>query len=157
MNKYNIKFLSILSILFFLSGCGFSKVSTLTAANFSIRSIEIEGEKKIGSLIKNELVLYTEKNSENLLDLKLVISKNKSIKEKDIKNKVTKYELNISASMTTRNIKSNDEKTSNFSTSSYYEVDKKYSKTLKNEKDLIKNLAERISKEIFRELSLNYF
>jgi hypothetical protein len=157
MNKYNIKFLSILSILFFLSGCGFSKVSTLTAANFSIRSIEIEGEKKIGSLIKNELVLYTEKNSENLLDLKLMISKNKSIKEKDIKNKITKYELTISASMTTKNIKSNKEKSSNFSTSSFYEVDKKYSKTLKNEKDLIKNLSERISKEIFRELSLNYF
>ena len=79
MNKYCIKFVLTLSILFFLNGCGFSKISTLTAANFSIKSFEIEGEKKIGNLIKNELVLYTEKNSENLLYKSQAYSQNQKI------------------------------------------------------------------------------
>ena len=157
INFKKLKILSLLCIPLFLNSCGFSKVSQSSKTNFSISDIKITGERKIGNIIKNELVLYSESSSKNLISLNLSINKQKNIKEKDTRDKVTKYQITIQTDVTASNLKSGENKIYNYSATSFFNVDKKYSKTLKEEENLIKNLSEKISKEIFRDLSAAYF
>ena len=87
------KFLKLTLCFFLVSGCGF-KVSTLET-NYKIAEVETVGDQRINYVLKNELLRSSSNNNKNLLKIKLVSTKTKSIKEKNIKNEVTKYALNL--------------------------------------------------------------
>ena len=92
-----MKFTKILIIFLaiFLSNCGYKIVNK--EANYKILEINTTGDKRINYFLKNKLLLKSGENSKNLIKLEINTNKIKSIKEKNISNKVTKYEINISS------------------------------------------------------------
>ena len=81
----------ILTIILFLSNCGFKIVDKSRMNDFTIQNINSDGDKRINFKIKNYLLNTDKKDSKNLLLIKLKTEKIKSIKEKNLKNEITKY------------------------------------------------------------------
>ena len=88
-------FLSIVIIIsqFSLNHCGFKVVKYGEDKNYNIINFEDVGNNNINYTIQRNLVRT--RNNQNLFDLNISIETilNKNIKEKDISNEITKYEL----------------------------------------------------------------
>ena len=80
--------------------------------------------------------------------------KTKNIKEKNIKNEVTKYEISLNVSINFKVINSGIDYKINLSNKGSYLVDDSYSTTLNNEKKLIDDLIENMSEKIQKKISL---
>ena len=148
-----LKFLKLIICFFFISNCGF-KVSTLES-NYKIASIETSGDQRINYVLKNELLRSSRNNNEeNLVKIKINSTKNKSIKEKNIKNEVTKYTLSFKIDVHYNEL--NKGLKNNFSVTRIgdYNVASRYSDTINNEKNLTRLMIENISEEIVERLSL---
>ncbi|MDB9784541.1 hypothetical protein OAB36_02725, partial [Pelagibacteraceae bacterium] len=100
-NKNLIK-IFLLSLLF-LNACGFSKINNPGEELFSVKEITTEGNGKIGLILKKEILLYSSKKSKNLIDLDLKIEKIKSVKEKTIAKKITKYNIILKVNLEIEN------------------------------------------------------
>ena len=151
-----INFFLILFVFTF-SGCGFKSASQVSKEKFTIAEVVVSGEKKTGNKIKNEIMLSSGKNSVNLLFLKMNVEKIKQIKERDEKNKITKYQTTLAIDISIKNNKDQNKKNYSISNSLDYIVEKNYSDTLKNEKNAIDNLVSKTAKDIYTNLSLDYF
>ena len=136
-----------------LSSCGFKIVKNSNLNQYFISEINVSGDEKINYIIKNNL-LSTSKSKDKLpLILNIKSNNLKSIKEKKIKNDITKYQIKISVivDLKTKNIL--DKKIIAFSELGEYNVSDQYSQTISNEKKLIQNLSDKIAEEIMLELS----
>ena len=146
---------TLLIIFFFLTvSCGFKVMNESEENNFSIREIKTSGNKRINFKIKNNLLNYSTKNNENILLINLDTKKNKSVKEKNIKNEITKYQVSLNVSVKFNSINSNKNYVIDISSEGDYLVNNSYSTTLNNEKKLIDNLVENISEKIIKKISL---
>ena len=137
-----------------MTNCGFKIVNN--SINFQISEITIEGDKKINYHLKNKLSIYSNKSNENLIQINIKTSKAKTIKEKNISDQITKYEIKIDAFVDYDIIGT---KTSNnffVSKSGFYNVETRYSKTLDNEKDLINLLINDLAEEILDNLTTDF-
>ena len=76
--------------------CGFEVYNKSQLVNFDIANISSSGNKKVNYKIISKLNSINKKNNENLIDLEINSIQNKEIKEKNIKNEITKYQLTIS-------------------------------------------------------------
>ena len=83
------------------------------------------------------------------------INRIKTIKEKNIKNEITKYQIEIIAHIDTSERGSKLSRIT-ISKNGEYTVNKQYSQTIRNEKKLVEVLAESLSKEIIFKLSERY-
>ena len=148
MNK--IRIISLI-LIFNLTACGFKVVNQSDLINYRIDSINTTGERKIAYRIKSNL-LKINKIGAKEINLSMDVSKKKSIKERNIKNEITKYEISIEVKVVAN---STDLKKFNQFTalkSGNYNVDKKYSQTLNNEKKLIEQLTKTLIDEIKEKL-----
>ena len=145
----------IYSIIFLiLSGCGFKIVNQSENQGYNISEIELEGEKRINYFIKNRLLRKSNNgNLNNLIKLFIVTKKTKTIKEKNIKNEITKYEINITSNIIAKLAKSNNYEFS-VSSNGDYSVSEQNSTTINNEKKLIKILSQNMAEKIITELDL---
>ena len=145
----------IYSIIFLiLSGCGFKIVNQSENQGYNISEIELEGEKRINYFIKNRLLRKSNNgNLNNLIKLFIVTKKTKTIKEKNIKNEITKYEINITSNIVAKLAKSNNYEFS-VSSNGDYSVSEQNSTTINNEKKLIKILSQNMAEKIITELDL---
>ena len=92
-----IKKISIL-LLVLLYGCGYSSVyKNNDSINYNIIITEMTGNITINNLIKNELEIHSNKNSENIYNVKLNTSYSKKIKSKNSSGIASNYELVFSA------------------------------------------------------------
>ena len=145
----------IYSIIFLiLSGCGFKIVDQSENQKYKIKETEFKGEKRINYFLKNKLLKKS--NNENFNDeITLIVNtkKNKIIKEKNIKNEITKYEISITSNIVAKLAENN---TYEFSVSSNgdYSVSEQNSITINNEKKLIKILSQDLADKIIKELDL---
>ena len=91
-----VKKYSKLTIFFLLLfyGCGF-KVVDQNISNFDIVEIKTTGDNRINFKIKNRLLYNSKKNFGKPLILEIKTEKNKSIKERNLKNQITKYEVQL--------------------------------------------------------------
>ena len=150
-----IKYFLILS-LFLFSSCGFKVLNQNELNNFNIVNITTNGDKRINYKIRNNLISQTQNNTDNNVMLKISTEKSKNIKEKNIKNEITKYSLKIQAKVELQEIGKG--KLSKFIVADTmdYEVAKHHSKTLDNEKKIIdliiENIADKILNNIRNEL-----
>lgn len=139
----------LLILIFITSNCGFKILDKSEFNNFSIINISTEGDKRISYRIKNEL-LYNNKGitKGEKLDIILNVAKKRNVKEKSIKNEITKYEIVLNIKILFEKIE--DQKTNeiNFASAGDYLVGENHSTTISNEKRLIENLIENISEEI---------
>ena len=92
---------------------------------------------------------YSRDNGKKLVNLDIDVKKNKEIKEKNIKNEITKFDVTIVAI-----VDYSEEKFEKFiiSKKGEYSVTNQYSQTLNNEKKLVKNLSEELAETIIDEL-----
>ena len=146
------KFLKLTLCFFLVSSCGF-KVSTLET-NYKIAEIQTVGDQRVNYVIKNELLRSSSNTNKNLIKIKLISTKNKSIKEKNIKNEVTKFTLNLKIDVYYNNLNKGLKDNFSIIKNGDYNVSTRYSETINNEKNLIKLLVEDISEQIIEELSL---
>ena len=134
--------------------CGFKVINESEKNKFSIQEIKTSGDKRINFKIKNNLLNSAKKNHQNILLINLNTKKSKNIKEKNIKNEITKYEISLNVNVGFNLINSDTNYKINLSNKGSYLVADSYSTTLNNEKKLIDNLIKNISEKILKKISL---
>lgn len=134
-----------------LSNCGF-KISD-DNLNFKISDISLAGDKKVNYLIKNKLLMASDNENKNSIQLKISTKKLKSIKEKNISNQITKYEITVNTQVELLSLKTGVMTEFTLTKSGFYDVSSKYSETLNQERNLIKLLVNEISEDILDNLS----
>ena len=92
---------------------------------------------------------YSKQKGQNEIILYVDTKKNKSIKEKNIKNEIIKYKINLEVNVSFDLLNSASERQNmTFNIIGDYTVDNLHTKTITNEKKLIDNLVENISEKI---------
>ena len=152
--KQIIKKSFLFLFLFITVNCGYKVINETEKNNFSIQKITTSGDKRVNFKIRNNLLNYTEKNNQNSLLVDIITKKSKSIKEKNIKNEITKYEISLNAIVKFRLNNSDIDYEINISNSGNYLVSDSYSTTLNNEKKLIDDLVVGLSEKILKKISL---
>jgi|TARA_B110000211_G_C14085299_1_gene556425 hypothetical protein len=155
MNK-KFEIILIFSFVFILNGCGYNKLNNTKNNTIHISEITLLGEQRIGYIIKNELLLSSSPNGENNLKLKLDIDKQKFIKEKSIRDKVTRYKNTITVELLIIEVSTNKEIKKKFTKDTNYEAYDSKSRTMSSERRSIENTAELLSDNIKDFINLNY-
>ena len=135
-----------------LTGCGFKVVQNSSFNNFSISDIITEGDKRINFRLKNKLSLASTESVNKLIQISLKTNKDKQVKERNIKNEITKYQIKITVNVTCTEISNGSEFEFSKSKTGDYSVSNQYSKTLSNEKKLVELLTNNIADQILNEL-----
>lgn len=146
-------FLTLLLVLF-LSSCGFKVVNQAETIDFSIAEITTSGDKRVGFQIKNKLVLNKNSNFIKKINISLKANKNKIIKEKNIKNEITKYQIFIDVKVSIIEVNSLKKLEFTKSENGVYDVDAQFSNTIDNEKKLVEVLSASIAEDILDEIIL---
>jgi len=141
---------SLLSFLI-LNHCGYSVINN--NANYNILELTTDGDKKINYYLKNKLQQNSAKNNDINLKMEINTKKLKSIKEKNISNQITKYEIKIITEVKYSVISKNISSNFNIAKSGIYNVSARHSETLNNEKNLIDLLVDDLSEDILDNLA----
>jgi outer membrane lipopolysaccharide assembly protein LptE/RlpB len=146
------KILFLISLLLITSSCGFKVVNKAQQQNFHIIEVTTTGDKKINYKIKNNLIFNSKADKKKQIKVSLYSKKIKSIKEKNIKNEIKKYQIIINIDIEI--VELNNLKTYKFNVSAIGEFDvfKQHSQTLNNEKKLVELLTDNISEKILRSI-----
>ena len=151
--KLRIFLLVILSVGFF--NCGFKVVKNNNFENISITDLNLSGDSRVNFLIKNKLKIFKKRTAANLIKLDIFTNKIKLIKDKNINNEVSNYEIIINAKIMINNLNTNTKKTFTVKTSANLKVESRNSTTRNNEKKLIDRLSNKIADEILSKISNN--
>ena len=148
----NLKLITIAISLILITGCGFKIIDKRELLNFNIKEISTNGDKRINFELKNKLSDYNDTDSSKVIKIELDTKKTKSIKEKNISNEITKYQIKVIVNV--KLIKTNNINNLEFTIEREgdYVVADKFSQTLNNEKKLIRNITEKISESIIAEI-----
>ena len=146
---YFILFLS------FLSSCGYQPLLNENSKKFSIKSFNIDGNKRLAQILKNNLV--GPRNKSNNLILDIYARKNRSITHKDSTGKIIEYNLQISFDLiATESVSRKKILSKTFTLNGNYKASDLYLSTLDREKKIINELTERIATQILTDLNLAY-
>ena len=148
------KILSIIILFNLLSHCGFTPLySNKTNINFSISSIQLEGDRTINNLLKSNLNQYKNKNYERKFDIIVISNYEKNTLTKNKTANITSYQLSLN---TIFEIKYNGNKSKRFVYS-----EKKVMNNIsdnfeeqKNEKVHKENFASSVYSKLLTELSM---
>ena len=149
-----LKIISIFLFILLLNSCGFKVIDQSELYNFQVDRIDTSRDKYISYKLKNKIFSKLGKPKETLLTLDLNIEKNKSIKEKNIKNEIVEYEINIMVNVNYEDIKRNEDGNFKIVNTKGFSVSQKYSETLNNEIRLINVMSQKIADDIIKELSI---
>ena len=149
-NNYLIVLIFILS-----TQCGYQAVNQKDLRQFYIKSIELEGEKRLNHKIKKNILFYSKESNNNVFNIKIKTNKTKSIIEKNIKNEIVKYQIDMSSNVEFYNFETGVLFTNTFSEKGNFAVGNKNIDTRNSEKKLIEDLTEKISKKIIKRLRLD--
>ena len=152
--KIFLKLLIIINVLLFLSSCGFKSLVKENPINLNIENfITQKGDKKLGKIIRSDVMLYSSKEAKKNIDIILEIDKQKQIREKNLKNRVTKYNLTLNVAVF---IKGDFEDKFTFNKTSSTTVTASSFNNFLDEERVYANLSKRIADEIKNMLALNY-
>lgn len=148
----NLKLITIAISLILLTGCGFKIIDKRELLNFNIKEISTYGDKRINFELKNKLSDYNDTDSSKVIKIELDTKKTKSIKEKNISNEITKYQIKVIVNV--KLIKTDNTNNLEFTIEREgdYVVADKFSQTLNNEKKITRNITEKISESIIGEI-----
>ncbi len=153
MTKSTNKFILIF-LFFVISSCGYKVLDNAETNNFNIKEINTFGDKRINFKIKNSLIVDSLKDRTNNLVLELNTKKIKKIKEKNIKNEITKYEISLISNIKLNFLEKNQKHSFKVVSKGDYLASEKYSTTLKNEKRLVEDLTNDLSTKIKNKINL---
>ena len=155
MNK--IKYIIIASvILLSISSCSYQKMNSQDQKKFYIQEFDISGDSRTSFIIQKKIQRFSNEDSDNRIKLLVVLDKNKTIQEKNIQNKVTKYSLTLSAKVKIIELNSTNEINRTFTARRIYNVEDNYSATINNSKDANNSLIDIIVGEILDQLRIYY-
>ena len=148
----NLKLIIIAISLILLTNCGFKIIDKRELLNFNIEEISASGDKRINFKLKNKLSDYNNINSNKIISIELDTKNVKSVKEKNLNNKITKYQIKVTVNV--KLIKTDNTNNLEFAVERKgdYVVADKFSQTLNNEKKLTSNIVDKISEDIIGEI-----
>jgi len=123
--------------------------------NIAITDLNLNGDNRVNFLIKNKLKIFKKGNAANLIELDIFTNKIKLIKDKNINNEVSNYEIIINAKIMMNNSNTMTKKTFTIKSSGNLKVESRNSTTRNNEKTLIDRLSNKIADEILSKISNN--
>ena len=145
----------IILVFILTTQCGYQVVNQKDLKQFYIKSIELEGEKILNHKIKKNVLFYSKESNNNVFNVKIKTNKTKSIIEKNIKNEIVKYQIDISSNVEFYNFETGVLFTNTFSEKGNFNVGNKNIDTRNSEKKLVEDLTEKISKKIIKRLRLD--
>ena len=146
---YFILFLS------FLSSCGYQSLLNENSKKFGIKSFNIDGNKRLAQILKNNLVSSRDRSNNLILDINA--RKNRSIAHKDSTGKIIEYNLKISFDLNaTETISRKKILSKTFTLDGNYKVSDLYTDTINQEKKIINQLIKSIASQILTDLNLIY-
>ena len=149
------KFLfSILIILFLTNNCGFKIIKKSEIYKFDINEIITSGDNRINFKIKNNLIFNSKKSEKKLVDIYLDTKKSKEVKEKNINNEITKYQITIASTIKVKELINGNVISFTVVKTGDYSVASQYSQTLTNEKKLIDVLTDDVTEDILLQIAL---
>ena len=152
-----IKFIITVPFLILLiSSCSYQKMNSVDQKKFHIKEFEVSGDKRESFIIQKKVQRFSNKNSLNKIKIFINLKKNKSIKEKNIQNKVVKYDLTLLAEIKIIELNTTKEIKRVFTANETYNVDDSYSNTVNNSKAASNSLIDRIVNEILDQLRIYY-
>ncbi len=146
------KYLFLIFALIFVTGCGYKNINLQTNDSLFINQINLSGNKKIGRILENEILLNSSNEGYEKVNVDLFVNKEKKISNKNSSGKVTKYEIKITADLIITNLNNEKVVQKNFTQVGNYNVKSKHIDTINTEKKETRNLTNQISEEIS-----NYF
>ena len=153
----NIIYITITSVIILLiSSCSYQSMNSEDQKKFYIQEFDITGDTRTSFIIQKKIQRFSNKNSGNRIKLLVELNKNKSIQEKNIQNKVTKYSLALSANVRIIDLNSTKEMKRTFSARRIYSVEDNYSDTVNNSKEANNSLIDIIVDEILDQLRIYY-
>ena len=150
------KFSKILMLIitgYLIWGCGYQPILNEENQKFSISQFNLEGNKRLGGLLKNNLIVVKKNKNSLVLDVKS--EKKTAVANKSETGKVLSYALTL-------NFEINASKNENiiyskvFTKTQNYTAADVHSGTLNNEKKLVETLIESIANELLIELNSIY-
>lgn len=149
-------FCVILILIFFLNSCGFKLVNNSELLEFNITNIETKNNKRIDFLIKQNLKRsLSNKEASNQIMLVIENKVNQSVAEKNIKNQITKYKIDINTNVQIITAQTNKIRQLDISVFGTYEFGDTQAVTINNKKTLEDLLVKRISKKILNKIILD--
>lgn len=145
-----------ITILLFLSSCTYEKMNSPDKKRFHIVEIDTQGERRAAFIIEKKITRFSNEQSKNKIKMSVDLIKSREIQEKNIQNKVTKYNLSLSAKIVVIDLSSSKKFQRSFSTKQTYDVVDKYSNTLDNEKSANNALVNKVVDEILEQLRILY-
>ena len=144
----------VLSIILFISvsSCGYSRLND-QSNELRLNMIEINGDKRLAYILKNNLSLISKTESKNTYDLSINLTNSKSSKIKDTTGKTTRFNLVLNGDL---KLTDSNKVVYNrmFTVNNDYNVSKNHSDTIRNEKISLQNNIDSLSVEITRYIHL---
>lgn len=147
------KSIFIILIGFLIQNCGFTVLEQTNLKYFYIKEINTTGNNRINYDLKNNLIIKSGNKKNKPLVVSINSSKKKNIKEKNNKNVITKYLIQIDLVV---KVESNNKlvKTINLSEQRDFNVSTQYSQTINNEKQVTKDITDKMVEKIIKEISI---
>ena len=147
-----IKISLYIIIILGLSSCGYSRLND-QSNEFKFNSIEINGDRRLSYILKNNLNLLSKPESKKSYDLLINLTSSKTSKIKDAAGKTTRFNLVLNADL---KLTDNNKSTKNrsFTVSNDYDVSNNHSDTIRNEKNSIQRNIDALSEEITKYIHL---
>ncbi len=155
MNSYT----KILIFIFFttiLTSCGFQTLDYKIIKNIHLNEISEEGNKSINFKIISDLKQLFSKDliSDDKFDMHLKSKETISIKEKNKKNEITRYEITMECNLTLKHASSSEEININLVKTTEFKVGSKNLETIQRQKKAKKQLIATLSNEIVENIVL---
>ena len=139
-------------IIISLSSCGYSRLNN-QLNEFKLNNIEINGDQRLSYILKNNLSLLSNSESQKSYDLLINLTSSKTSKIKDATGKTTRFGIVLNG-----DLKLSDYNkvviNRSFSVNNDYDVSNNHSDTIRNEKNSIQNNIDSLSEEIAKYIQL---
>ena len=90
--------ITLIFLLLFLSNCGYSSIyKNQLSLDFQLNIIETKGDYELNNLIENEIKLYSNKNAQNIYNIKIDTDYKKEVLTKNSSGVITDYNLSTTS------------------------------------------------------------
>ena len=147
-----LKFLLNIILVISVSACGYSRLND-QSNELKFNTIEINGDKRLAYILKNNLTLLSKVESKNTYDISINLSNSKASKIKDVTGKTTRFNLVLNGDLKLTN---NKKVVYNrmFTVNNDFDVSNNHSDTIRNEKNSMQNNIDKLSDEVIKYLQL---
>ena len=151
MKKFELnKIFIFAAVINLLLGCGYQPILNKDNQDFSVSKFNLEGNKRIAGLLRNNLI--SARNASNVIELDIKSEKKTAVSNKNQSGKILTYSITL-----TFEIAASDNEnvlfTKVFTKSQNYSASDVHSDTLNNEKKVLESLIESIASELQIELN----